>query len=56
MAKELSGTFPRPAHAKVEDDRSAGPAVLELIGLVVAPLGCKLIFPTLASSLISSIS
>ena len=41
IAKELSGTFPRPAHAKVEDDRSAEPAVLELIGLVVAPLVCS---------------
>ena len=39
IAKELGGTFPRPAHAKVEDDRSTGPAVLELIGLVVAALG-----------------
>ena len=24
MAKELSGTFPRPAHAKVEHDRPPG--------------------------------
>ena len=39
IAKELGGTFPRPAHAEVEDDRSARPAVLELIGLVVAAPG-----------------
>ena len=39
ISEELGGTFSRPAHAKVEDDRSAGPAVLELVGLVVAALG-----------------
>ena len=39
ITEELGGTFPRPAHAKVEDNRSAGPAVLELVALVVATLG-----------------
>ena len=38
IAKEISGAFPRPAHAKIEDNRPTGPAVLELIGLVVAAL------------------
>ena len=39
IAKELGGTFPRPAHSEVEDDRSARPAVLELIALMVAAPG-----------------
>src|SRR4029453_6069199 len=38
-AKERSGAFPRPAHAEVKDHRSSGPAVLELVGLVIAALG-----------------
>jgi hypothetical protein len=45
IAKELGGTFPRPAHAEVEDDRSARPAVLELIGLVIAAPGLSALHP-----------
>ena len=37
--EELSGTFPRSAHAKVENNRSARPTVLQLLALVVAALG-----------------
>ena len=39
IPEELSGTFPRSAHAKVEDNWASRPAVLELVALVVAALG-----------------
>ena len=45
ISEELGGTFPRPAHAKVEDDRSAGPAILELVALMVAAPGFVALHP-----------
>jgi hypothetical protein len=35
VAQEPFGTFPFPAHAKVEHHRSARPAVLPEVGLVI---------------------